>query len=108
VETIAPIEAGFVDLDPEALEIVRSGLEGVNTDGTGAAAFAGFDLAGYPVAGKTGSAESFGRRSTAWYASYGPVPDPQYAVVVVVEQGGIGGEVAAPAARQIWEVLREQ
>jgi penicillin-binding protein 2 len=107
-ETFAPGPAGEVFLEEGALEVVRRGLEGVNTDGTGAPAFAGFDLESYPVAGKTGSAESFGRRSTAWYASYGPVDDPRYAVVVVVEQGGIGGEVAAPAARRIWDVLRER
>ncbi len=107
VEAVAPATGGQVGLDDQALQIVRSGLEGVNTDGTGAPAFAGFDLESYPVAGKTGSAESFGRRSTGWYASYGPVDDPRYAVVLVVEQGGIGGEVAAPAARRIWEVLRE-
>lgn len=102
VEAIEPVETGTVTLDPRALQVVGQGLEGVNVDGTAAAAFAGWDPA-YPIAGKTGSAESFGQRSTAWYASYGPVPDPRYAVVVVVEQGGFGGEVAAPAARQIWQ-----
>lgn len=108
VEPVPPATGGEVLLDEQTLEIVRSGLAGVNTNGTGAPAFTGFDLDSYPVAGKTGSAESFGRRSTGWYASYGPVDDPRYAVVVVVEQGGIGGEVAAPAARRIWDVLRTQ
>lgn len=108
VEDLEPVAAGEVGLDPDALEIVRSGLEGVNTGGTGAPAFRGFDLAGYPVAGKTGSAESFGERSTAWYASYGPTTEPEYAVVVVIEQGGIGGDIAAPAARRIWDVLAER
>lgn len=108
VRSLEPQAAGQVPVDPESLEVVRRGLEGVNVRGTGAAAFAGFDLEAYPVAGKTGSAESFGRRSTAWYASYGPVPDPRYAVVVLVEQGGLGGEVAAPAAREVWELLRRR
>nr|WP_237565599.1 penicillin-binding protein 2 [Ornithinimicrobium cavernae] len=108
VKDLEPVAAGDIGLDEETLEIVRSGLEGVNTVGTGAGAFATFDLSAYPVAGKTGSAESFGESSTAWYASYGPTTDPQYAVVVVVEEGGFGGEVAAPAARQIWDVLARQ
>lgn len=99
---------GEVGLLPEELREVRAGLEAVNVgQGTGAAAFAGFDLDSYPVAGKTGSSEAFGRQSTGWYASYGPVDEPKYAVVVVVEQGGFGGQVAAPAARQIWDVLAE-
>lgn len=105
VERVPAQEAGVVDLDPRALEVVRTGLEGVNVAGTGAAAFEGWPD-GYPIAGKTGSAEAFGASATAWYASYGPVPDPRYVVVVVVEEGGTGGEVAAPAAREIWEVVR--
>lgn len=108
VETVHPRATGELGLLPEELALLRRGLEGVNTRGTGATAFAGFDLERYPVAGKTGSAESFGRKSTAWYASYGPVDDPRYAVVVVVEQGGIGGEVAAPAARRVWDLLAER
>lgn len=106
VETIHPEQVGTVSLDEEILAEVREGLEGVNTRGTAAGAFAGWPHTAYPLAGKTGSAESFGRTSTAWYASYGPTTDPEYVVVVVVEQGGLGGEVAAPAARDIWEALR--
>ncbi|MGB3762311.1 MAG: penicillin-binding transpeptidase domain-containing protein, partial [Ornithinimicrobium sp.] len=105
VETFDPVARGRTFLQPDTLKIVRDGLAGVNTDGTGAPAFTGFDLEAYPVAGKTGSAEKLGARSTAWYASYGPTTDPEYAVVVVVDEGGIGGEVAAPAARQIWDLL---
>jgi penicillin-binding protein 2 len=107
VEDFPAERGGRVLWDEQALKIVRKGLRGVNTDGTGAGAFAGFDLDSYPVAGKTGSAEAFGARATAWYVSYGPAPDPEYVVVVLVEEGGIGGEVAAPAARQIWETLRD-
>lgn len=105
IQDVEPVATGDIGVDPGVLEILHSGLEGVNNVGTGAGAFAGFDLEAYPVAGKTGSAESFGESSTAWYASYGPTTDPQYAVVVVVEEGGFGGDTAAPAVRQIWDVL---
>ncbi|MGB5953527.1 MAG: penicillin-binding transpeptidase domain-containing protein, partial [Ornithinimicrobium sp.] len=70
VTDIEPEQGGRVFIEPESLQIVRDGLAGVNTEGTGAQAFAGFDLDEYPVAGKTGSAEAFNARSTAWYASY--------------------------------------
>ncbi len=105
VKDVEPVATGDIGVADEVLQILRDGLAGVNQVGTAAAAFASFDLEAYPVAGKTGSAESFGQESTAWYASYGPTTDPQYAVVVMVEHGGFGGETAAPAARQIWEVL---
>ncbi len=107
VSTFEPQQRGQISLPPETLQIVRDGLAGVNINGTGRAAFDGFDLDAYPVAGKTGSAEALGARSTAWYASYGPTSEPEYAVVVVVDEGGIGGEVAAPAARQIWDILAQ-
>ena len=58
-----------------------------------------------PVAGKTGTAEVFGSGDYAWYASYAPADDPRYVVVVMVEQGGHGGSVAAPATRLIYDAL---
>ncbi len=108
VEELEPVGLGTVALDDRALAVVREGLEGVNVRGTGAAAFRGWPHEAFPVAGKTGSAEAFGRQSTSWYASYGPADDPAYVVVVVVEEGGLGSDAAAPAARAIWEVLRER
>ncbi len=108
VEDVDPVDQGAVSLDEETWQILRSGLEGVTTDGTGAAAFAGWPMADYPIAGKTGSAESFGQDATSWFASYGPVEDPEYVVLVVVEQGGLGSDVAAPAVRAIWETLRAE
>ena len=57
------------------------------------------------VAGKTGTGEVFGQDATAWFAG-GPTTRPKYAVVVVVSQGGSGSRVAAPAVREIFDVLR--
>jgi penicillin-binding protein 2 len=61
----------------------------------------------YPVqvAGKTGTAQVFGQGDYAWYCSYAPANDPQYVVVVMIQQGGHGGTVAAPAARMIYDSL---
>ena len=41
----------------------------------------------------------------AWFAGYGPATRPKYAVVVVVIQGARLA-VAAPAVREIFDVLR--
>ena len=90
------------------LAFLRSALPGVVTDGTAKTAFAGFPLASYPVAGKTGTAEVFGKQTTSWFASYAPANRPKYAVVVVVSQGGTGAETSAPAVRQIYEAIRAQ
>ncbi len=78
----------------------------------------------YQIAGKTGTAQVFTvaqdaeyeedeidkkLRDHALFVAYAPVEDPQIAVAVVVENGGHGGAVAAPIARQIMDayLLRE-
>jgi penicillin-binding protein 2 len=81
-------------------------LQGVFTAGTAGAVFAGWPQAAYPLAGKTGSAEVFGKQATSWSASVGPADSPRYAVVVMVAQAGTGASTAAPASRSIWETLR--
>lgn len=82
--------------------IMNQALRRVVTHGTAVSAFRGF---GVPVAGKTGTAEVAGKDDFAWFVGYAPYDDPKYAVVVVVEQGGHGGSVAAPAARQVFAAL---
>lgn len=89
-----------LDFSPEQLKSVQTGLKGVTSSGGGTAApaFSGFPV---PVAGKTGTAQVRGKDDYAWFVCYAPSNDPQYVVVVMVEQGGHGGSVAAPAARKI-------
>ncbi len=70
--------------------------------GTGAGAFRGFPVR---VAGKTGTAQVAGKDDYAWFVGYAPANKPRYCVVVTIEQGGHGGSVAGPAARQILGAL---
>ena len=61
---------------------------------------------GLNAAGKTGTADYVlpnGKDGTphAWFVGFAPVDNPQYAIAVIVEAGGNGGEVAAPIAGQI-------
>ncbi len=70
--------------------------------GTGAGAFRGFPVR---VAGKTGTAQVAGKDDYAWFVGFAPANNPRYCVVVAVEQGGHGGSVAGPAARQILAAL---
>jgi len=77
---------------------MKNALVNVTTDGTAKSAFRGFEVT---VAGKTGTAEVAGKDDYAWFTGFAPANNPRYAVVVVIEQGGHGGSVAAPAARNI-------
>lgn len=66
--------------------------------GTGTAA----QVPGTPVAGKTGTAEyGTGTRTHAWFIAF----RGNLAVAVLVEGGGFGGEVAAPAAARFYSAL---
>ena len=72
----------------------------------------------YRIAGKTGTAQVFTvgqkerynesqvserNRDHALFVAFAPVDDPRIAVAVIVENGGHGGSVAAPIARQVMD-----
>ncbi|YAL84274.1 penicillin-binding protein 2 [Dermacoccaceae bacterium W4C1] len=99
---------GTVTLPAATRQVLTAGLADVTRQGTAAAAFRGFDLSSYPVSGKTGTAEVYGKEATSWFASYGPktASGKQYVVVVMVPESGSGATYAAPAARSIWDLLR--
>ena len=42
-------------------------------------------------------------RTPSWWCGYGPVEAPTLVVCAVIENGGFGGEAAAPAALQVFE-----
>lgn len=65
-------------------------------------------IPGIDVAGKTGTAEiSTSIPPHAWFIGFAPAEDPQFAIAVVVENGGYqgfgtdGGSLAAPMARSV-------
>jgi len=80
------------------LATMKSSLVMVTQSGTAQDVFRTFPVT---VAGKTGTAEVYGKDDMAWFVGYAPAQKPKYCVVVVIEQGGHGGSVAGPAARQI-------
>jgi len=109
VRTLEPAKPRKVDISQSTLDTVRQGLvDAANSpSGTSAGVFAGYPVT---VAGKTGTAEVYDSSvmhnvNYAWYASYAPANDPKYVVVVMIEKGGHGGAVAAPAARLIYDQL---
>jgi cell division protein FtsI/penicillin-binding protein 2 len=99
---------GHVELNPAVWAFLRQSLWAVvNAEGTGA----GARIPGLDVAGKTGTAQMIANSRAdrghdhAWFASFAPVKDPEVVVVVLVERGGKGGQIAAPIARKILNAI---
>ena len=78
-------------------------MEGAVQSGTGTAA----QIPGVPVAGKTGTAETgIPGRYTSWFISFAPANAPRVAVAVVLQdQTGFGGQVAAPIAKDVMQAI---
>ena len=103
VQPINPPVARKLPVSAQTLAYIRSALAGVVTSGTAAGTFAGFPLSKVCVAGKTGTAQIFGKNATSVFASFAPCQHPKYVVVVMLPAAGYGADAAAPAVRQIWE-----
>jgi penicillin-binding protein 2 len=81
------------------LRLLRRLMSDVVQKGTGMNS----KISGLSVAGKTGSAEVFQAKKThAWFTSFAPVEKPELAMVVFVETGGHGGDIAASISRDIY------
>jgi penicillin-binding protein 2 len=108
----APVEQGRAEMAPVVLDYLRQALWAVvNDGGTGKGAM----LPGLNIAGKTGTAQTREFKSdadrkrrdldNAWFAAFAPVDDPQVVVVVFAEHAGLGGQVAAPIAKEVFRAI---
>jgi penicillin-binding protein 2 len=97
-----------VGVDPAALQVVQKGLwEATHLPfGTSYSVFGKFPVS---IAGKTGTAEKvvslpgyLGVQNQSWWCGYGPTNDAKLVVCAVIENGGHGGDAAAPAAAQVF------
>ena len=91
-------------MTPQTAAAVNLMMQSVVRSGSGTKA----QIDGVTVAGKTGTAQVEGKLPTVWFIAFAPADNPQYAVAVIVPNGGsnndpevTGGAVAAPIARQV-------
>ncbi|HEY3805963.1 MAG TPA: penicillin-binding protein 2 [Kofleriaceae bacterium] len=101
----------------DAVETWKKGMYKV-TNELGGTAYLHGHIEGLTVLGKTGTAEVKKHHRAddekdrdrwnpnaahAWFAGFAPADDPEIAIVVMIEHGGEGGDVAWPIAKQILE-----
>lgn len=111
-KVVSPTGKVIKEFQPELEEEIRissslkgaisQGLREVVTRGTAKIAFKGFPVR---ISGKTGTSEVYGKDDYAWFVGFGPTDNPKYVVSVIIEEGGHGGAVAAPAARYVFSHL---
>ncbi|HEY6568734.1 MAG TPA: penicillin-binding protein 2 [Candidatus Limnocylindrales bacterium] len=88
---------------------VQAAMEAAVEGDLGRQFTAGAAVPGVPTAGKSGTAELGGKGEPhSWFIGFAPVENPRVAIAVLVEQGGRGGERAAPLAGSMMERYFEQ
>ncbi len=95
-------------ISEETAAAVADMMEGVVTSGTGKNAY----VAGYRVAGKTGTSQKLGSDGeyVASFGCFAPANDPEIAVLILVDEpkGQInGGQICTPVAAQVVEKTLE-
>ncbi|HVS21049.1 MAG TPA: penicillin-binding protein 2 [Pyrinomonadaceae bacterium] len=79
----------------------------VNVAGTAT----GIKMAGFDIAGKTGTAQVVGlgkegseHKDHSWFVSYAPAFKPEISCVAMIENAGLGSRFGAPSVRAIYDV----
>ena len=111
VRTMEPRVLRTLDIDEDTVASLRADLASVISSGTARRAFENMGPVADLIGGKTGTAQAFTDQegsfhdSTAWFIGVAPIDAPRWVVAVMVDEGGSGGAVAAPAARAIFQYL---
>ena len=99
IKEIKPEIYKKVDFSPDTFQIIKEGLRQTILKGTGWRA----NIKELAVAGKTGTAQNPQGETHAWFIGFAPYENPEVCITVFIENGGEGGEAAAPIARAMLE-----
>jgi len=118
-ENIIPLdEIPAMKIKRSTFEKVIEGMwKSVNEEGTGRAA----RVDGFDICGKTGStqlissemAERLAKqlkeiKTHSWFTGFAPRDNPKVVVTVLIEYGGMGGQTAAPLARNLFDLYKKK
>lgn len=92
-------------ISASTIKIIQKGLNSVVKSDSGTGILA--RVAGLSVCGKTGTAQLENQTSHAWFIGYAPSENPKAAIAVFLENGGYGGEQAAPIAGAIFKKMKQ-
>jgi penicillin-binding protein 2 len=89
-------------ISPETFKKLKQGMYLVVNGGRGTGR--GSWIPKVKVCGKTGTAQNPHGDSHAWFIGFAPMENPEIAFAILVENGGGGGAVAAPIARELLSI----
>jgi len=92
-------------LKDETWDRIISDMRLIITDEKGTGKNAEPDIPSMLVYGKTGTAENAHGESHAWFIGWAEYADQKYSVVILLENAGSGGKVAAPIAKMIFNEI---
>ncbi|NCC70746.1 hypothetical protein EOM09_04135, partial [bacterium] len=81
------------------ISVIRQGMKKAVTSGT----CSRLNILNKDLAAKTGTAQVAGFLNNAWLVGFGPYDDPEFAFIVLIEEGGEGSETAMDVAYEIIE-----
>ena len=105
-----------IEIDSDFRNRAIRGLVGVTEDVEGTAYWAFnsvatdgafFPIENFPIAAKTGTAEVRGKADSSLFAAITPAQNPDYVMVVILEEAGFGSAVAAPMSARVLEKVVE-
>ncbi|MEO8596016.1 MAG: FtsW/RodA/SpoVE family cell cycle protein [Candidatus Solibacter sp.] len=99
-------DAPLIVLPEAQAGFVAGAMRRVVTEGTARRVMSGI---AFEIAGKTGTAQLESGMPHAWFIGFAPfdgTPQGRLAFAVIVENGGYGGRVAAPIAREVMEAAK--
>ncbi len=98
IEDIQPVVIRKNFIEAKNIKVVQEGMRATITRGTGRS----LNELAVTSAGKTGTAQ-FGLNKDlhSWFVAYAPYKDPEIALVILVEGGGEGNELAVPIAKNV-------
>ncbi|MBR7826299.1 penicillin-binding protein 2 [Actinospica sp. MGRD01-02] len=105
VSTYQPKVVAHVPIDSATRSFLMNALEGVAQAGTASGVYGAWPQNTIPVGAKTGTADVYGQNPTSVFASVVPANHPQYAIVMMVPQGGQGAQISGPAVEKIEEAM---
>ena len=92
-------------LKNEIWENVHESLRAAIIDKNGTGKKADINVKGFELYGKTGTAENSHGNDHAWFVGWANYQNKKYSIVILLENAGSGGAIAAPMAKKVFNEL---